>query len=772
MKKMLSFILALTMIVCMVPVAAAANTDETQAAEALYELGLFRGTGINPDGTPIFDLDKTPTRNQAVIMLVRLLGKEQEALSGNWELPFIDVPKNSSAYPYIGYAYANGLTNGTSTTTYSGTNPIKANQYIAFVLRSLGYVSGVDFQVGTSWKLANDIGLTCGEYDDNPAVFTRGDVVIISNNALSTKLKNSNQNLFDVLKQQGLNVTSPSKDELPFDEIVQIAAKNHAVYTSADAKKTMNIDRYAISDKALLTQDEMKALRTERTKTAVLSVEQAREDTDLFFRTWKYIYPSYYFIGEDLFTAAKEQVLSELTKRTGTLTGEEFGDILYASMAFLQDNHSSIDGKDPVSYEDELYYVSYLDNTQVFEKDKAGYYQTYNGVKWYFASSSNKNLRIEATLLKSGKVVYCPVILCSRSEQVATDRIALKNGGNTKEITIHWILDEDVAYRGRIDSQCSVKTSGDIYYLDYLTMHSDVGDVNDFLRTAKEAKQYKAVIFDLRHTQGWEHWQIIEWIKAFTGKTPSISEAFLTRNNALRTLRNYEGFEYAAIGRENSKTWYRGGKETANKIPLIILTDKSVLSSIEEAMAYLQTIENTVVIGSNTRGCSQGGSVQTYYLPHSGVQFAIGGFMKFQGEVKNIDGIGYEPDVWCNPSEALTSALMFLQHYGLADEQSVQTLYKESTPPADLRVLWHGNEILPGQVFGVIPDHGDDNILVTVDGKQTSDFTVKSESPEIMRAEKVNGGKIRLTRVTPFGGKNIGFTITYDGKDYGFYGND
>jgi hypothetical protein len=115
---------------------------------------------------------------------------------------------------------------------------------------------------------------------------------------------------------------------------------------------------------------------------------------------------------------------------------------------------------------------------------------------------------------------------------------------------------------------------------------------------------------------------------------------------------------------------------------------------------------------------------------------------------------------------------MFLQHYGLADEQSVQTLYKESTPPADLRVLWHGNEILPGQVFGVIPDHGDDNILVTVDGKQTSDFTVKSESPEIMRAEKVNGGKIRLTRVTPFGGKNIGFTITYDGKDYGFYGND
>jgi len=186
MKKKLScLILTLIMAFSLLPTVSAANDEATEAAETLYDLGLFRGTGTNPDGTPIFDLDKTPTRNQAVIMLVRLLGKEQEALTGNWELPFTDVPKNSTAYPYIGYAYANGLTNGTSATTYSGTNPIKANQYIAFVLRSLGYVSGRDFQVGTSWKLANDIGLTDGEYDKNPASFTRGDVALISCQSLS-----------------------------------------------------------------------------------------------------------------------------------------------------------------------------------------------------------------------------------------------------------------------------------------------------------------------------------------------------------------------------------------------------------------------------------------------------------------------------------------------------------------------------------------------------------------------------------------------------------
>ncbi|MBP3508495.1 S-layer homology domain-containing protein [Oscillibacter sp.] len=176
-KRVLCLILTLVMIFALVPSAAAASDEATEAAEALYELGLFKGTGTNPDGTPIFDLDKTPTRNQAIIMLVRLLGKEEEAKAGTWNIPFTDV--SDSMKPYIGYAYTNGLTNGYTATTYCGGNPIRANQYIAFVLRALGYVSGKDFQVSTSWKLADELGITHGEYA-NATSFTRGDVAKIS----------------------------------------------------------------------------------------------------------------------------------------------------------------------------------------------------------------------------------------------------------------------------------------------------------------------------------------------------------------------------------------------------------------------------------------------------------------------------------------------------------------------------------------------------------------------------------------------------------------
>ena len=412
-KRLLCMILTLVMIFALVPSVAAASKEDTKAAEALYELGLFKGTGTNPDGTPIFDLDKTPTRNQAIIMLVRLLGKEEEAKAGTWKIPFTDV--SDSMKPYIGYAYANGLTNGFTATTYCGTNPIKANQYITFVLRSLGYTSGADFQVSTAWEFSDKIGLTDGRYNQNTTAFTRGDVAIISNSALSTKTKNSTDTLLNVLKAQGIGQTTPVKQNLSLEEVRQLAGENHAVYTRADAKTAMNIDQYAISDKALLTQAEMDSLRTERAKAAALSIEQALEDTDLFFRTWKYSYPSYYFMGEELFASAQKKVVANLSARTGTITGKEFGDILYEAMSFLQDDHSSIDGKSPAEYEDDLFYVSYLANSQVFMKDETGHYQALNGTKWYFSASSNKNLQIEPTLLPSGKVAYCPMLLIPKS---------------------------------------------------------------------------------------------------------------------------------------------------------------------------------------------------------------------------------------------------------------------------------------------------------------------------------------------------------------------
>ena len=133
MKKWISLFLAVAMLFALsLPVFAAKSEAQT-----LHELGLFKGTGTDAAGKPVFDLNRAPTRAEAVTMLVRLLGKEDEALAGDWNTPFIDVA--DWAKPYVGYAYANGLTAGVSQTRFGSESSVTAAQFLTFVLRALGY---------------------------------------------------------------------------------------------------------------------------------------------------------------------------------------------------------------------------------------------------------------------------------------------------------------------------------------------------------------------------------------------------------------------------------------------------------------------------------------------------------------------------------------------------------------------------------------------------------------------------------------------------------
>ena len=165
---------------------AAAVVTAEQAAEALHALGLFQGTGVNADGSPQYELDRVPTRNQAVILLVRLLGKEDEARAGTWTTPFRDVPSGSVSAPYIGYAYAHGLTKGTTETTYSGTRPVTRNQYLLFLMRAMGYASHTQYaDIPMSTDQAAGVAEELDLLDGTDAGhFTRGDAAVLSYRAL------------------------------------------------------------------------------------------------------------------------------------------------------------------------------------------------------------------------------------------------------------------------------------------------------------------------------------------------------------------------------------------------------------------------------------------------------------------------------------------------------------------------------------------------------------------------------------------------------------
>jgi len=187
MKKIIGFAITLIMICSFSSVVFAASQNQITAANSLYSMGLFNGTGKDANGNPTFELDRSPTRQEAVTMLVGILGKSEEARNGNWYMPFTDV--DDWAKPFVGYAYNNGLASGISSTEFGAKQTITATQYLTYVLRYLGYEVGVDFQWDKAWELSDEIGLTDGRYSNPQRRFIRGDVAEISYNALYTDKK-------------------------------------------------------------------------------------------------------------------------------------------------------------------------------------------------------------------------------------------------------------------------------------------------------------------------------------------------------------------------------------------------------------------------------------------------------------------------------------------------------------------------------------------------------------------------------------------------------
>ena len=212
MKKIIALLLATMIFLSLTPAALAAEDDAAAAADKLHALGIFNGIGTDEAGKPIFALDRAPTRHEAVTMLVRLLGKEEEAKTGRWEIPFTDVA--DWAKPYVGYAYANGLTNGMSPTAFGGENTVSAAQYLTFVLRALGYKSGVDFVWDRAWELTDKLGITDGEYNAVSDTFVRGDIAIISAEALNQSMKEEKITLVEHIKAE----KEKHKDDSPQTE--------------------------------------------------------------------------------------------------------------------------------------------------------------------------------------------------------------------------------------------------------------------------------------------------------------------------------------------------------------------------------------------------------------------------------------------------------------------------------------------------------------------------------------------------------------------------
>jgi len=204
--KLIAVALVLSLVFSTSALASGSSPVSVKNADALYSLGLFKGTGGG------YDLDNTPTRIQGLVMLIRLLGEENKALSDSSANPFTDVPE--WAEKYVSYAAAKGYTKGTGNSSFSPDTALDAKSYIAFVLRALGYN---DANGDFSWNTAPLDSVGFGLMNNTTATalagasLNRGDIVDLSYCALTMPLKGETATLAQKLVTVGVFTSAQGK---------------------------------------------------------------------------------------------------------------------------------------------------------------------------------------------------------------------------------------------------------------------------------------------------------------------------------------------------------------------------------------------------------------------------------------------------------------------------------------------------------------------------------------------------------------------------------
>ncbi len=247
--------------------ASAFAANYTNCADSLHEMGLFQGTQNG------YDLDRTPTRAEAAVMLVRLLGKEAEAKTLTYTAPFTDL--KGWEKPYVQYLYSNGLANGTNRTTFHPTGKCTAQMYAVFLLRALGYSDTADFSYANAIETAREQGI----YDTgiiNVQNFLRDDAAAASYTVLSVSPKNSEGTLLDQLVSENAITEANAKS---YQNLFSTYAQYRETTAGMDALLHYSVNSEFASPVAV-TRDGKTVMQVQTSETTVFDREKNELLTD------------------------------------------------------------------------------------------------------------------------------------------------------------------------------------------------------------------------------------------------------------------------------------------------------------------------------------------------------------------------------------------------------------------------------------------------------------------------------------------------------------
>jgi len=432
-----------------------------------------------------------------------------------------------------------------------------------------------------------------------------------------------------------------------------------------------------------------------------ISVEEAREDVNLLFTSIKYGYVLYeYYGGDDIFGTAKEQILTDIADRTAnrnTISKREFRQIFLEHLDFVQDGHAIFAGQSLLQHYDFFY-----SEKITFSRDDAGFYTLIKGDRYYLQKvipESGETVAkgsvpvedyIKLSLDPDGRLVYILGTLAQVNQQQLNIRITLTNGEETTEQKVILLrrsntgLYQPVVYKRSVENNITIITNRSTAP----STEPMRSDLDRFVADAAQIADLDVAILDLRDHSGGQWQPTLQWAETLAGTPISFDkhDAKLRTRTAL-TLKQYFANWYLRGNEErliqstkdiNSSLLRLQSFDPArdevwstdhsiddqpdllpNDTHLFVLIDRHTASAGEHFIHFLRQIDHVVFVGENTRGMNLSGEPAWGTLPNSGLSFQLPVDMTLTGGW--VEGAGYAPDIWVNPSQSLDRVLQFIE---------------------------------------------------------------------------------------------------------------
>lgn len=367
---------------------------------------------------------------------------------------------------------------------------------------------------------------------------------------------------------------------------------------------------------------------------SILSAQEAGEDIDAAFNLLHDLYGGYhYFGGDEAFAPLRETVLSQLYDGERYTTRELKALLQEALSPVLQDGHFAIGGTLLLKERQRMFFVPDVYFDEIDRVDPA---------------------YVKRTIDPEGKLTYCFAALSKDGKDLPT-------AVGTYD-ALEWIPAEDVQIGAEPVAYQKSERDG-LTFLTCQSMDTYFQEpLSEFAHSGAEYQALDSFVIDLRGNQGGSPYYCREWLTGFLGQKPQSREAIAIR------WPDTGGF-HGLLGYTTPKTpgcytiHSSDGLWNENSSTIFCLMDGQTASAAEWFVEYLHTLGHVVFVGSNTRGMMLIGGNFTYYLPNSGLDIYFGTGLHLYQDGDNLDGVGQQPDLWVNPTEAADAVLNMWKYY-------------------------------------------------------------------------------------------------------------